>query len=229
MVKKVMRPPCGSTSEGRPVAPCSALCHRGNPPVVLLLEKAEHFLYLDGFSLDGTSQQQNTHIGELRDIHYLWHPWSDRKVRVHATLVKRGRAIARCSLEDAQPLRILEVPLWMLDAGACCKIRAATSSVTNVESLRELKALLQSTRGIDPELAIETQHPYLLDAGGADVRVVEATEVDPTGAVCAPASKTGLAGTVPRGSTKDSAIAGATAAAAWRKTGGRRDGRGGAR
>src|SRR5207249_4818826 len=57
MVKKVMRPPCGSTSGGRPVAPCSARCHRGNPPVVQLLEKAEHFLCLDGFSLDGSARR----------------------------------------------------------------------------------------------------------------------------------------------------------------------------
>src|SRR6202040_3838375 len=57
MVKKVMRPPCGSTSEGRPVAPCCALCHRGNPPVVQPLERAEHFLYLDGFSLDGSARR----------------------------------------------------------------------------------------------------------------------------------------------------------------------------
>src|SRR6266571_3460162 len=57
MVKKVMRPPCGSTSGGRPVAPCSALCHRGNPLVVQPLEKAEHSLYLDGFSLDGSARR----------------------------------------------------------------------------------------------------------------------------------------------------------------------------
>src|SRR5229473_5249793 len=57
MVKKVMRPPCGSTSGDRLVAPCSALCHRGNPPVVQLLEKAEHFLYLDGFSFDGSARR----------------------------------------------------------------------------------------------------------------------------------------------------------------------------
>ena len=55
--KKVMRPPCGSTSGGRPVALCSALCHRWNPPVVQLLERAEHFLYLDGFSLDGSARR----------------------------------------------------------------------------------------------------------------------------------------------------------------------------
>ena len=38
----------------------------------------------------GTSQQQDTHIGELGDIYYPWHPWHDHKVRVHATLVKRA-------------------------------------------------------------------------------------------------------------------------------------------
>ena len=61
MVKKVMLPLCGSTSGGRPVAPCSALCHRGNPPVVQPLEKAEHFLFLDGFSLDGSARRTLLH------------------------------------------------------------------------------------------------------------------------------------------------------------------------
>src|SRR4051812_45593229 len=71
----------------------------------------------------GTRQQQNTHIGELRDLRYPWHPWHGRKVRVHATLVKRGSAVARCSLEDEQPFRILEIPVWMFDGAACCRIR----------------------------------------------------------------------------------------------------------
>jgi hypothetical protein len=167
---------------------------------------------------DCTSQQRNTHIGELREIHYPWHPWHDRKVRVHATLVKRGQAVARCSLEDVQPFRIVEVPLWMLDAAACCKIQASKCKVANVESLRELKALLQPTRRIDLEFAIQTQHPCLLDAGGADVSVIEPTEVHPTRAVCSPESNTGLAGTIPRGATEGSATAGDAAAATRRKT-----------
>jgi hypothetical protein len=113
-------------------------------------------------------------------------------VRVHATLVKRGQAVARCSLEDVQPFRIVEVPLWMLDAAACCKIQASKCKVANVESLRELKALLQPTRRIDLEFAIQTQHPCLLDAGGADVSVIDPTEVHPTRAVYSPESDTGL-------------------------------------
>jgi hypothetical protein len=71
---------------------------------------------------------------------------------VHATLVKRGQAVARCSLEDVQPFRMVEVPLWMLDAAACCKIQASKCKVANVESLRELKALLQPRGGMIPSL-----------------------------------------------------------------------------
>ena len=177
---------------------------------------------------DCTSQQQNTHIGESRDICYPWHPWSDRKVRVHATLVKLGQAVARCSLEDVQPFRIREVPLWMLDAAACCKIQACKCKVANVESLRELKALLQPTQWINLEFANQTQHPCLLDAGGADVSVIEPTEVHPTRAVCSAESDTGLAGTIPRSAPEGSATAGAAAAATRRKTEHRTSG-GGAR
>ena len=139
-------------------------------------------------------------------------------MRVHATLVKRGHAVARCSLEDVQPFRIVEVPLWMLDAAACCKIQVSKCKVANVESLRELKVLLQPTRRIDPEFAIQTQHPCLLDAGGADVSAIEPTEVHPTRAVCSPESDTGLAGTIPSGATEGSATAGVAAAATRRKT-----------
>ena len=223
-----MRRPCGSTSGGRPAALCSALCHRGNPLVVQLLERAEHFLYLDGFFLDGTTQQQNTHIGEPRDLRYPWHPWHDRKVRVHATLVKRGLAVARCSLEDVHPFRILEVPLWMFDAAACCKIRTAGSSVATVESLRELQAVLGSTQRSDLDLAIQAQHRYLLDTGGADVSVVEPTEIYSTGVVCSAASETELARTGSRDATESSALADPTAAAGC-KIGRRSGNRGGAR
>ena len=113
------------------------------------------------------------------------------------------------SVEEVPPFRILEVPLWMLDAAACCNIRAAKSGVANVESLRAVKALLRSTPEADLELAIPAQHPYWLDPGGADVRVANSTEIDSTRAVCSPASETELAGTVPRDSTQDSANANA--------------------
>ncbi len=58
---------------------------------------------------------------------------------MHATLVKRGRAVAHCSLEDIQASRVLEVPLWMLDVVACCKTRVSQPGFASAQSLRELK------------------------------------------------------------------------------------------
>ena len=79
----------------------------------------------DGYDRSDTTQQHNTHIRDLREICYSWHPWHGRAVWVHATFVKRGRAVAHCSLEDVQTSQVLEVPLWMLDVVACCKTRVS--------------------------------------------------------------------------------------------------------
>jgi len=183
----------------------------------------------DACDLRGTSHQHNTHIRERREICYPWHPWHGRKVWVHTTLVKRGRAVAHCSLEDVQPFRVLEVPLWMLDVAVCCKIRVVKSGLANVESLRELRALLHSAQRARGDIALEAQHRYLLDAGGADVNVADSRGTPSTLVVCSSASQAALDGSVARCSTEDSAIADAVAAAALRQTPGRGPGRGGAR
>jgi hypothetical protein len=182
-----------------------------------------------GFYPHDTSHQHNTHIRERREICYPWHPWHGRKVWVHTTLIKRGRAVAHCSLEDVQPFRVLEVPLWMLDVAVCCKIRVVKSGLANVESLRELRALLHSAQRARGDIALEAQHRYLLDAGGADVNVADSRGTPSTPVVCSSASQAALDGSVARCSTEDSAIADAVAAAALRQTPGRGPGRGGAR
>jgi hypothetical protein len=76
----------------------------------------------------GTTQQRNTHIRDVREICYSWHPWHGRTVQVHANLVRRGRPVAYCSLEDVPTCRVLEVPLWMLDNGSAGQRRHATNS-----------------------------------------------------------------------------------------------------
>jgi hypothetical protein len=67
-------------------------------------------------------------------------------VWVHATLVKRGQAVAHCTLEEIQASRVLEVPLWMLDAAVCCKAGAPKPGFASAQSLRELKEVLQAAR-----------------------------------------------------------------------------------
>jgi hypothetical protein len=176
-----------------------------------------------------TTPQYNTHIKDLREICYPWHPWHGRKVWVHATLVKRGWAVAHCSLEEAQPLRVLEIPLWMLDVAACCKIRMSKSGLASIESLRELKAQLDSGHPASGDGVRENQHHYLLHTGGADVSVAGSGEIQSTAPVCSAAQQPALGRSFVRCSTEDSAIVDATTAAASGQIHRHGNGRGGER
>jgi hypothetical protein len=189
------------------------------------LETAGRFLSLDADALSGTTQQHNTHIRELRRICYSWHPWHGRDVWVHARLVRRGRAVAYCSLGDVQTCRVLEVPLWMFDVAACCKTRVAHPGFASAQSLRELKEVLQSAQPRDQ--IPETQHRYLLEAGGADGGIAGPAEIEPTPVVCSSAIQSALDRSVVRCSTKDRPIGGAVIEAASsnsRRRGNRRGG-----
>jgi hypothetical protein len=141
-------------------------------------------------------------------------------VWVHATLVKRGRAVAHCSLKDVQTSRVLEVPLWMLDVAACCKTQVTMRGFASVQALRELEEVLQwALLRAKAHDAPETQHRYLLDAGGADGGIVGPAEIEPTPVVCSSAMQPALDRSVVRCSTNNSAIAGAVTEAAARKSG----------
>src|ERR1044071_5317683 len=117
---------------------------------------------------NGTTQQRNTHIRDVREIRYCFHPWQGRAVWVDASLIRRGRAVAYCSLEDENS-RVLEVPLWMLDVAVCSKTAVSKLGFVSTDSLRELKETLESAR-LRAELprTAETQHQYLQDAKGAE-------------------------------------------------------------
>src|SRR5437764_13073187 len=106
--------------------------------------RAGDCLCLHGFVRDDTTRQRNTHIRDVREILYCFHPWHGRAVWVHASLVRRGRAVAYCSLEENS--RVLEVPLWMLDVAGCSKTRVSKLAFVSADSLRELKEILESAR-----------------------------------------------------------------------------------
>ena len=185
--------------------------------------------YPGGCVQNDATQQHNTHIRDLREICYSWHPWHGRSVWVHATIVRRGRAVAHCSLEDVQTCRVLEVPLWMLDVAACCKTRVSRLGFASAQSLRELKEVVQSAlpraQAYDTS---EAQHRYLLDAGGADGGIDGSAEIEPTTVACSSAMQPALDRSVVRCPTRNSAIAGAVTEAASRRSG-RGNRRGGAR
>jgi len=183
-------------------------------------ERGEGCLYPGGSVQNDATQQHNTHIRDLREICYSWHPWHGRSVWVHATLVRRGWAVAHCSLEDVQTCRVLEVPLWMLDVAACCKTRVSRLGFASAQSLRELKEVVQSAlpraQAYDTS---EAQHRYLLDAGGADGGIDGSAEIEPTPVVCSSAMQPALDRSVVRCPTTNSAIAGAVTEAGSRKSG----------
>jgi hypothetical protein len=186
--------------------------------------------FLGGFARRDTTQQHNTHITDVREICYSWHPWHGRAVRVHASLVKRGQAVAHCSLEDLQTCRVLEVPLWMLDIAACCKNRASKTGFASVQYLRDLKEMLLAARPLtQASIAPETQPRYLLKAGGADGGIDGSAEIEPTPVVGSSARQPALDKSVVRCSTKDRAIAGAVTEAASSDSGRGRNRRGGIR
>jgi hypothetical protein len=170
-------------------------------------ERAECFPCPDDCARCGTTQQQNTHIRTLRAICYPWHPWHGRTVWVRAELVRHGQAVAYCSLEDVQTCRVLEVPLWMLELATCSRTRISKPGFASAQSLRELKEILQSAQQrLQSESREETQHRYLLKAGGADGGIPGPAEIEPTPVVCSSTTQPQLDGSVVRSSTKDSAI-----------------------
>jgi hypothetical protein len=191
--------------------------------------RAERCSCLDGCVLRDTTQQHNTHIIDAREICYSWHPWHGRAVRVQASRVKRGQAVACCSLEDVPACRVLEVPLWMLDVATCCKTRASKLGFASAQSLRDLKEVLPAARPPVPApIASKAQPRYLLQAGGADGSIDGPAEFEPTPIVGSSAMQPALDESVVRCSTKTRAIAGAVTEATSSNAGRGGNRRGGA-
>jgi hypothetical protein len=177
----------------------------------------------------GTTQQRNTHIRDVREIRYCFHPWQGRAVWVHASLVRRGRAVAYCSLEDEKS-RVLEVPLWMLDVAACSKAQVSKLGFVSTDCLRELKEILESARlRAQAQTTPETQHRYLQDAKGAEGSTADLTETEPTSVICSSPTQSVLGRAVARHSTEDHDVAGAVTRAASKASSTRRNRTGGLR
>lgn len=95
-----------------------------------------------------TTQSQNTHGTEEREVLYPWHPWTGRVVHVHEVIAKAGWAAFRCSLSGISSDRRLEVPVWMFDRAACQCWQVAVTPVASVAALRALAALLHDAAGV---------------------------------------------------------------------------------
>ena len=224
-----MRRSC-NTSTTRQGAHDSALASGAFVGPLRVAGTVEGYAFLGGCAHRDTTHQHNTHIRDVREVCYPWHPWHGRRVWVRASLVRLGRAVAFCSLEDLQACRVLEVPLWMLDVAACCKTRVSKPGFASAQSLRELKEVLQSARPqAQGHSTPDTQHRYSLDAGGANGSIAGPDEIEPTPVVCSSTMQSALDRSVVRCSTNNSSIAGAVTEATSSNSGRNGNCTGGAR
>jgi len=164
----------------------------------------------DECGLRGTSRQSNTHSTESREIRYPWHPWYGRPVWIHRAFVKAGQAVYRCSLEQDLEGPLLEIPQWMLDSGACCRVHGAENPAVDCAALQDLKLLLHRGRSPARDLVVQAQHPSA--PGGADARITESTEGSSKRIVSPTPAESGLAKAAARNQTTDRGTTGATAA-----------------
>ena len=166
---------------------------------------------LNAYATADTNGQSNTHSTESREIRYPWHPWCGRSVWIHRKVVKGGRAVYRCSLEQNHEARLFEVPQWMFESGACCQVHSAEKPAVSCAALLDLKLLLHHARPPARTIVLQAQHNSSR-GGGADAKIGKATEGYPTGIVSPTTPDSKLAKVTARNQTQDSGTTDATSA-----------------
>ena len=112
-----------------------------------------------------TTQQQNAHITDQREVLYRWHPWHGRTVSIVSATVRSGVATFRCRADDSS--RCFEVPQWMFDAAACCHTQLGSQAIVACRALYDLRDLIQATERIHSKPVLLGEHPSIHAAGGA--------------------------------------------------------------
>ena len=103
---------------------------------------------------DCTSPHQKTHgteAGDEVEVVYPWHPWVGRTVCVHEVVERGAIASARSTACRGQPVRLRELPLWMLDAAGCRTMRVEEHPMATLCGLAALHALLSAGRRSEAE------------------------------------------------------------------------------
>ena len=108
-----------------------------------------------------TTEQRRTHITDIREVRYRFHPWSGQRVFVKAIGIRNGPPLLRCRLDDARGFPVLEIPQWMFDVHVCARMELHDRPFVCCQALRDLKTLL-----------VDLQQPSW-SPGGVDGRAVE--------------------------------------------------------
>ena len=172
----------------------------------------------DGCDPPRTTRQRNTHNIESREVLYPWHPWHARTVTVHEAFTRNKRAVFQCGADENPGARLLEIPQWMFDLVACCRMRLATVPTVSCGALLDLKALLRCASFSDSDVVLQGQHRSLLSPGGADAKITEPTESRSIQIVSSTSEAPVLAGAASGNQAENSKVAVATAARTHRKS-----------
>ena len=78
-----------------------------------------------------------------------------------------------CGSEEGPVVRHLEIPQWMFDPEACCRMPLAGAPIVGCDALLDLKELLRSVPRQQRDIVLRTPHHPL---GGADAKITEPTE-----------------------------------------------------
>ena len=159
-----------------------------------------------------TNRQRNAHVTESRVVLYPWHPWHGLAVVIVGAVGTGQHARYRCVLEHADDSRSFEVPQWMFDAAACCRIALSPTPAVTYEVLRELHRLIDSACRPDVEAVLQAGHLAIPDPGGA-CATRESSAFGRSAGSVSPASIDSAVGGLAGGSAPASGLAAGTVAA----------------
>ena len=107
----------------------------------------------------------NTRTGDETMVAYVWHPWAARSVYVHDVIERAAGASARCSLVGDPVARVLELPVWMLDAAACRSVSLTADPIVALATLTAPQSLLSAAmpsmrRRDSPDARLASPEPH---------------------------------------------------------------------
>ena len=89
-----------------------------------------------------TTEQRKTHITDIREVRYRFHPWSRQRGFVKAVGIRNGPPLLRCRVDDARGFPVLEIPQWMFDGHVGARMELHDRPFVCCQALRDLKTLL---------------------------------------------------------------------------------------
>jgi hypothetical protein len=146
-----------------------------------------------------TNRQRKTHITDVQEVRYRFHPWYGQRVLVEAGGIRSGAVMFRCRRDDERGFPVLEIPQWMFDSQNCAAMEMRHNALVSCMALRDLRILLDDAR-----------HASWISGGGGHAEAVKEKQKS-TQLISEISSDSGV---IEGGQPEDRGVAGANAARA---------------